>query len=52
MVGRKTSREVPLRLAKLRLLVNADSGEIIAHSLTDQETGHASQLEPLMRSDR
>ena len=26
----------------------ADSGEIIAHSLTDQETGDASQVEPLL----
>ena len=29
-------------------LVDADSGEIIAHSLTNQETGDASQLEPLL----
>lgn len=33
---------------KLHLAVDADSGEIIAHSLTDQETGDASQLEPLL----
>ncbi|MEO2037693.1 MAG: IS5 family transposase, partial [Martelella sp.] len=32
---------------KLHLAVDADSGEIIAHSLTDQESGDASQLEPL-----
>ncbi|MEO1987671.1 MAG: IS5 family transposase [Martelella sp.] len=33
---------------KLHLAVDADSGEIIAHSLTDQESGDASQLEPLL----
>ena len=33
---------------KLHLAVDADSGEIIAHSLTDQETGDASQLERLL----
>lgn len=33
---------------KLHLAVDADSGEIIARSLTDQETGDASQLEPLL----
>jgi hypothetical protein len=33
---------------KLHLAVDADSGEIIAHILTDQETGDASQLEPLL----
>jgi hypothetical protein len=33
---------------KLHLAVDANSGEIIAHSLTDQETGDASQLEPLL----
>ncbi|ANP89315.1 IS5 family transposase [Rhizobium leguminosarum] len=33
---------------KLHLAVDADSGEIIAHRLTDQETGDASQLEPLL----
>jgi hypothetical protein len=33
---------------KLHLAVDADSSEIIAHSLTDQETGDASQLEPLL----
>lgn len=33
---------------KLHLAVDADSGEVIAHSLTDQETGDASQLEPLL----
>ncbi|MBC7211438.1 IS5 family transposase [Hoeflea sp.] len=33
---------------KLHLAVDADSGEIIAHSLTDQETGDASQLQALL----
>jgi IS1 family transposase len=33
---------------KLHLAVDAGSGEIIAHSLTDQETGDASQLQPLL----
>lgn len=33
---------------KLHLAVDADSGEIIAHSLTDQNAGDASQLEPLL----
>ncbi|MGV8935696.1 MAG: transposase [Allorhizobium sp.] len=48
MAGRKARSEVPAGLAKLHLAVDADSGEIIAHSLTDQETGDASQLEPLL----
>ena len=29
-------------------MVDADSGEIIAHSLTDKETGDASQVKPLL----
>jgi hypothetical protein len=33
---------------KLHLVVDADSGEIIAHSLTHQETGDTSQLGPLL----
>lgn len=33
---------------KLHLAVDADGGEIIAHILTDQETGDSSQLEPLL----
>jgi transposase len=33
---------------KLHLALDADSGEIIAHSLTDREAGDASQLEPLL----
>ncbi|MET3616142.1 hypothetical protein ABID16_004491 [Rhizobium aquaticum] len=33
---------------KLHLAVDADSGEIIAHSLTDQEAGDTSQLKPLL----
>ncbi|MBP2444075.1 IS5 family transposase [Rhizobium leguminosarum] len=33
---------------KLHLAVDADSGEIIAHSLTEKETSDASQLEPLL----
>ena len=33
---------------KLHLAVDADSGEIIAHNLTDQETGDTSRLEPLL----
>jgi hypothetical protein len=33
---------------KLHLAVDADSGEILAHCLTDQETGDTSQLEPLL----
>ena len=33
---------------KLHLAVDADSGEIIAYSLTAQETGDAPQLEPLL----
>ncbi len=33
---------------KLHLAVDAYSGEIIAHSLTHQETGDASELEPLL----
>jgi hypothetical protein len=33
---------------KLHLALDADSGEIIAHILTDQDTGDASQVEPLL----
>jgi len=33
---------------KLHLAMNADSGEIIAHVMTDQDTGDASQVEPLL----
>ena len=33
---------------KLHLAVDADSGKIIAHSLTDQEAGDTSQLKPLL----
>jgi transposase len=33
---------------KLHLALVADSGEIIAHSLTDQDTSDASQVEPLL----
>jgi IS5 family transposase len=33
---------------KLHLAVDADSGEILAHCLTDQEIGDASQLQPLL----
>jgi hypothetical protein len=33
---------------KLHLVLDADSGEILAHSLTDQDTGDASQVEPLL----
>ncbi len=33
---------------KLRLAVDGDGGEIIAHSLRDQETGDALQLELLL----
>ncbi len=33
---------------KLHLALDADSGEIIAHVMTDQDTGDASQVEPLL----
>jgi Transposase DDE domain len=33
---------------KLHLALDADSGEIIAHSLTDQDTSDGSQVEPLL----
>ncbi|NKL24715.1 IS5 family transposase [Rhizobium leguminosarum] len=33
---------------KLHLALDADSGEIIAHAMTDQDTGDASQVEPLL----
>jgi transposase len=33
---------------KLHLAIDADSGQIIAHSLTDQNTGDAVQVEPLL----
>ncbi len=35
-------------MAALHLAMNADSGEIIAHVMTDQDTGDASQVEPLL----
>jgi hypothetical protein len=46
--SRHPEPESPRGWRKLHLAVDADSGEIIAHSLTDQETGNASQLEPLL----
>ncbi|MBL0407908.1 IS5 family transposase [Microvirga aerilata] len=33
---------------KLHLALDADSGEIVAHVMTDQDTGDASQVEPLL----
>ncbi|WP_368518414.1 IS5 family transposase [Rhizobium sp.] len=33
---------------KLHLALDADSGEIIAHVMTDQDTGNGSQVEPLL----
>jgi hypothetical protein len=33
---------------KLHLALDADSGEIIAHTMTDQDTGDASQVGPLL----
>jgi hypothetical protein len=33
---------------KLHLALDADSGEIIAHVMTDQDAGDASQVEPLL----
>jgi hypothetical protein len=33
---------------KLNLALDADSGEIIAHVMTDQDAGDASQVEPLL----
>ncbi|GAC1045955.1 hypothetical protein thsrh120_59600 [Rhizobium sp. No.120] len=33
---------------KLRLALDADSGDIIAHVMTDQDAGDASQVEPLL----
>jgi hypothetical protein len=33
---------------KLHLALDADSGEIIAHTMTDQDTSDASQVEPLL----
>ena len=33
---------------KLHLALDADCGQIIAHALTDQDTGDASQVEPLL----
>jgi len=33
---------------KLHLALDADSGEIIAHTMTDQDTGDASQVAPLL----
>jgi hypothetical protein len=48
MVARKAWSKVPAWLAQLHLALDADSGEIIAHSLTDQDTGDASQVGPLL----
>ncbi|MBB4421447.1 hypothetical protein GGE20_006454 [Rhizobium leguminosarum] len=33
---------------KLHLALDADSGDIIAHAMTDQDAGDASQVEPLL----
>ena len=37
---------------KLHLALDADSGEIIAHVMTDQDAGDATQVEALLRPDR
>lgn len=44
----KHGAKSPRGWRKLHLAVDADSGEIIAHSLTEQEAGDASQLEQLL----
>ncbi|ANY84525.1 hypothetical protein BB934_40775 (plasmid) [Microvirga ossetica] len=42
MAGGEARRQVAAKLA-----LDADSGEIIAHVMTDQDTGDASQVDPL-----
>lgn len=48
MAGRKRWRKVKAHLLRLHLALDADSGEIIAHSLTDQDIGDTCQVEPLL----
>lgn len=48
MSGKKHGAKSRRGWRKLHLAVDANSGEIIAHSLTDQEASDASQVEPLL----
>lgn len=46
MAGREALCQVPSAMAELAL--DADSGEIIAHVMTDQNAGDATQVEALL----
>lgn len=48
MAGRQARRLSRRAWRKLHLALDADNGQIIAHSLTDQAAGDASQVEPLL----
>jgi hypothetical protein len=43
----KAWRRIPSRLAQAASALDADSGKIVAHTLTDQDTGVVSQVAPL-----
>jgi hypothetical protein len=48
VAGRKAWHKIPSQLAKSALALDADSGDIIAHVMTDQDVGDASQVETLL----
>ena len=48
MAGGEARRQIRRSWRKLHLALDADTGEIIAHAMTDQDTGDASQVEPLL----
>jgi hypothetical protein len=48
MAGGKAWCQISSGWRKLHLALDADSGDIIAHVMTDQDAGDASQVEPLL----
>jgi Transposase DDE domain len=48
MAGGKARCQSRRGWRKLHLALNADSGDIIAHVMTDQDAGDASQVQPLL----
>ncbi len=47
MAGGKEWCQISSGVCQLRLALDANSGDIIAHVMTDQDAGEASQAEPL-----
>jgi IS5 family transposase len=48
MAGRTTRAKSRRGWGKLHLAVDSDTGQIIVHSLTDQDTGDTAHVEPLL----